>query len=108
MNDQKQPLVDKETRGDNSPSFWAKMEVHEKLGAYIGIVALVAVFYLWGRVDGIDVNIEEKINARIAVAVAPTNELARTATQNAKLAEDRTNKIVAQLEARGLVKMENH
>jgi hypothetical protein len=47
-------------------------------------------------------------DAKVAAAIAPANEKARTAATDARLALDRADKMAAALEARGLIKLENH
>lgn len=51
---------------------------------------------------------QELIDAKIAAALAPVEEKTRTSVQNAKLAIDRADKMAAQLEAKGLIRLENH
>lgn len=73
-------------------------------------LVLIAVVFctLSGISIGMQIKAESVIEAKIAAAIAPANEVARTASMNAKLAEDRANKMAAMLEARGLIKLENH
>lgn len=95
-----QPLVTKQ--GDYSPTMHQEMQ--DRTGLYVSILALViAALSL-----GMQLQNDEIMEAKIAAAIAPANEVARTAAQNAKLAEDRANKMAAMLEARGLIKLENH
>lgn len=94
------PLVDaSKTEGSR-----ANAEIHDRTGLYISIIALG----LAGVSLGMQLRNDAVIDAKVAAAVAPANERVRTASTDAKLAEDRANKMAAMLEAKGLIKLENH
>lgn len=98
------PLVTKEGRGDNSPSFESNQTFQERLGVYVGVIALAVSFFIWGRVSSFEDRLDDKIKA----AVAPAEERARTAATDSRLALDRADKLGAQLDAKGVIKLEKH
>jgi hypothetical protein len=90
------------TIGDNSPQ--AHASVQDRAGLYIAIVALIlATLSL-----GMQLTQSALIDAKIAAAIAPANETANAARTYARLANEKSDRVLAQLEARGLVKQENH
>ncbi len=48
------------------------------------------------------------VDAKIKAALAPIEEQTRTSVQNSRLALDRADKLGAELDAKGLIKLENH
>lgn len=78
--------------------------VHDRIGLYIGIIALIiAALSL-----GMQLTQSALIDAKIEAAIAPANEQANSARTFARLANEKSDRALAQLEARGLVKQENH
>lgn len=101
------------TVGDNSPQ--AHASVQDRAGLYIAIVALIMATLALGLEIQNSRTTDAKIAAGVAEARAQMSEqLAKAqadmhlAETNALLAKDRTDKIAAALEARGLIKLENH
>lgn len=90
------------TIGDNSPQ--AHASVQDRAGLYIGIVALILAALSVGMQLTTVSLIDAKVEARLAIAQAEMH----MASTNALLAKDRTDKVAAALEARGLIKLENH
>lgn len=88
--------------GDHSPQ--AHASVQDRAGLYIGIVALiVATLSL-----GMQLMQSQLVDAKVAAGVAKAQADMHLAETNALLAKDRTDKMAAALEARGLIKLENH
>lgn len=101
--------------GDNSP----QAIVNDRTGLMLSIFALVVAvlclgLYIEGRSalererDMVQQIIDAKIKSELAAALAPVTEQTRTAVQNSRLALDRADKQGAALEAKGLIKLENH
>lgn len=88
--------------GDHSPQ--AHASVQDRAGLYVAIVALtIAALSL-----GMQLTQSALIDAKIEAKIAPANETANSARTFGRLANDKSDRVLAQLEARGLVKQENH
>ena len=90
------------TIGDNSPQ--AHASVQDRAGLYIAIVSLIVACLSLGM----QLTQSQLIDAKVEAAIAPARAEMHQANTNALLAKDRTDKVAAALEARGLIKLENH
>lgn len=90
------------TIGDNSPQ--AHASVQDRAGLYIAILALtIAALSL-----GMQLSQSALLDAKIKAEIAEANETANSARTFGRLANEKADRVLAQLEARGLVKQENH
>lgn len=90
--------------GDNSP----QAVVNDRTGLFISILALVVAAFGCGMAVTLFVIVPGMIDAKVQAGVAAGNADMAAAKQNARLALDRADKMGAMLEARGLIKLENH
>lgn len=90
------------TIGDNSPQ--AHASVQDRAGLFIAIVALIiATLSL-----GLQLSQPALMDAKIKAAMAEANETANAARMFGRLANEKSDRVLAQLEARDMVKKENH
>lgn len=92
------------TVGDNSP----QAVVNDRTGLFISILALVVAAFGCGMAVTLFVIVPGMIDAKVQAGVASANADMAAAKQNARLALDRVDKTMARLEAKGLIKLENH
>lgn len=70
----------------------------------IAVVALIMA----AMALGLQLNQSALIDAKIEAKIAPANETANSARMFGRLANEKSDRVLAQLEARGFVKQENH
>lgn len=92
--------------GDGSSN--AEATVNDRTGLFIAILALTLGAFSCGIAATLFVIMPTMIDTKVLAAIAPVTEQTRTSTQNARLALDRADKISAALEAKGLIRLENH
>lgn len=90
--------------GDHSP----QAVVNDRTGLFISILALVVAAFGCGMAVTLFVIVPGLVDAKVAAGIASANADMEAARQNARLALDRADKMAAALEARGLIKLENH
>lgn len=90
--------------GDHSP----QAVVNDRTGLFIAIIALVLGSFGCGMAATVFIVMSSMIDSKVEAGVATARAEMHLAETNALLAKDRTDKIAAALEARGLIKLENH
>lgn len=90
--------------GDHSP----QAVVNDRTGLFIAIIAIVLGAFGCGMGVTVFAIMPSMIDAKVEAGVASARAEMEAASTNARLALDRADKTAAALEARGLIKLENH